>query len=95
MKVAQNYKDKVTFAVSNKDKFSAEVEDYGLDTKGDKPVAAARNAANQKFNMKDEFRYIFTVYSIAFSNFIFWISKNLSSICITFTLWFKGKNTKT
>lgn len=55
MKVAQNYKDKVTFAISNKDKFSAEVEDYGLSSKGDKPVVAAKNAADQKFNMKDEF----------------------------------------
>lgn len=57
MKVAQNYKGQVNFAVSNKDKFSAEVEDYGLKTKGDKPVVAARNEANQKFNMKTEFRY--------------------------------------
>lgn len=57
MKVAQNYKDQVTFAISNKDKFSAEVEDYGLSTKAPKPVVAARNTANQKFNMKEEFRY--------------------------------------
>ncbi|XP_042904758.1 protein disulfide-isomerase A3 [Parasteatoda tepidariorum] len=55
MKVAQNYKGQVNFAVSNKDKFSAEVEDYGLSAKGDKPVIAARNEANQKFNMKKEF----------------------------------------
>jgi len=55
MKVAQNYKGQVTFAISNKDKFSAEVEDYGLKPKGDKPVVAAKNAANQKFNMKEEF----------------------------------------
>lgn len=58
MKVAQNFKGQVTFAISNKDKFSAEVEDYGLTPKGDKPVVAARNAASQKFNMKDEFRYV-------------------------------------
>jgi len=55
MKVAQNYKGKVNFAVSNKDKFSAEVEDFGLVAKGDKPVVGAKNAANQKFNMKEEF----------------------------------------
>ncbi|XP_035211283.1 protein disulfide-isomerase A3-like, partial [Stegodyphus dumicola] len=55
MMVAQKYKDQVHFAVSNKDKFSAEVEDYGLSPKGDKPIIAARNEANQKFNMKEEF----------------------------------------
>lgn len=55
MKVAQNYKDKLTFAVSNKDKFSAEVEDFGLKPSGDKPVVAAKNEAGQKFNMKEEF----------------------------------------
>lgn len=55
MKVAQNYKGKVNFAVCNKDKFSAEVEDFGLTTKGDKPVVSAKNEANQKFNMKEEF----------------------------------------
>lgn len=55
MKVAQNHKDKVTFAISNKDKFSAEVEDYGLTAKGDKPIVAARNEKSQKFNMKEEF----------------------------------------
>lgn len=59
MKVAQNYKGQVTFAVSNKDKFSAEVEDYGLSPKGDKPVVAAKNAAGQKFNMKEEFRFVY------------------------------------
>ncbi|XP_054724701.1 protein disulfide-isomerase A3-like [Uloborus diversus] len=55
MKVAQSYKGEITFAVSNKDKFSAEVEDFGLKAAGDKPVIGARNAANQKFNMKEEF----------------------------------------
>ncbi|KAG8181198.1 hypothetical protein JTE90_013168 [Oedothorax gibbosus] len=55
MKVAQNYKGQVNFAISNKDKFSAEVEDFGLRAKGDKPVVGAKNEAGQKFNMKEEF----------------------------------------
>lgn len=62
MKVAQDYKGQVNFAVSNKDKFSAEVEDFGLKAKGDKPVVGAKNEAGQKFNMKEEFRYAFFNY---------------------------------
>ncbi|GIY17985.1 protein disulfide-isomerase A3 [Caerostris extrusa] len=55
MKVAQNYKGQVNFAVSDKNKFSAEVEDFGLKPHGDKPIVGARNEKNQKFNMKEEF----------------------------------------
>ena len=59
MKVAKKFLDdgkKVHFAVSNKDDMSFELSEYGLDTSGDKPVVAARDASDQKFVMKDEFR---------------------------------------
>ena len=59
MKVAKKFLDdgkKVNFAVSNKDDMSYELSEYGLDTSGDKPVVAARDASDQKFVMKDEFR---------------------------------------
>nr|WLF82757.1 putative disulfide isomerase [Tityus melici] len=55
MKVAQNYKDKLNFAISNVNQFSAEVEEFGLSVKGDKPVIAARSEKQQKFRMTDEF----------------------------------------
>ena len=59
MKVAKKLGDegkKVHFAVSNKDDMSYEINEYGLDTAGDKPVVAARDASDQKFVMKEEFR---------------------------------------
>lgn len=62
LKVAKQYKDKITFAISSKDDFQHELNEYGIDfVKGDKPVIVARNSINQKFIMKDAFRYFFVV----------------------------------
>ncbi|XP_017782857.1 PREDICTED: protein disulfide-isomerase A3 [Nicrophorus vespilloides] len=56
LKIGSQYKDKFTFAVSSKDEFQHELNEYGIDfVKGDKPTILARNAKNQKFVMKDEF----------------------------------------
>lgn len=57
-KVAKKLKDEglnVNFAVSSKDDFNFELNEYGMSTSGDKPVIAARNAAEQKFVMSEEF----------------------------------------
>jgi protein disulfide-isomerase A3 len=43
------------FSISSKDDFQHELNEYGFDYTGDKPVVVARDAANQKFVMKDEF----------------------------------------
>jgi len=56
MKIAQNYKDDFTFAISDKDDFQQELNEFGFDyVTGDKPKIAARNAQNLKFVMKEEF----------------------------------------
>ena len=56
LKVAKNFADSFTFAVSAKDDFQHELNEYGYDyVKGDKPVVFARDAKNQKYVMKDEF----------------------------------------
>ena len=74
MKVAKKLKDEgktVFFAVSNKNDFSYELSEYGMDSvSGDKPVIAAKDAKEQKFVMKDEFR------CLQFSSLhpVFWIT---------------------
>lgn len=55
LKVAKEFKDKLTFAISAKDEFQHELNEYGYDYVGDKPLILARDADNQKFIMKDEF----------------------------------------
>ncbi|KZC12816.1 PREDICTED: protein disulfide-isomerase A3 [Dufourea novaeangliae] len=55
IKVAKDF-PKLNFAISSKDDFQHELNDFGIDfVKGDKPLILARNANNQKFVMKDEF----------------------------------------
>lgn len=55
LKVAKDYPE-FNYAISSKDEFQHELNEFGLDfVKGDKPVILARNAANQKFILKDEF----------------------------------------
>ncbi|WKX89358.1 hypothetical protein Q1695_008756 [Nippostrongylus brasiliensis] len=56
LKVAQDYKRKVHFAVSNKEEFSAEVDQNGLAMRkdSDKPIVAAITNEG-KFPMDDEF----------------------------------------
>lgn len=55
LKVAKEWEGKINFAVSNKDDFQHELNEYGYDYVGDKPLILARDARNQKFIMKDEF----------------------------------------
>uniref|UniRef100_A0A646QE81 Protein disulfide-isomerase n=1 Tax=Hemiscolopendra marginata TaxID=943146 RepID=A0A646QE81_9MYRI len=56
MKVASGFKNRVNFAISNKDEFTHELSEYGFNyVAGDKPVVAARNAKSEKFVMEGEF----------------------------------------
>lgn len=56
LKVAQAYKGELAFAVSNKDEFQHELNEYGVEfTPSDKPIVTAKNSKGQKFKMEDEF----------------------------------------
>ncbi|OTF78585.1 hypothetical protein BLA29_011484, partial [Euroglyphus maynei] len=58
LKVAQNYKDSVTFAVSNAQQFAGELEEFGAEPPRDRdatPVVTARNEKGEKFKMDDKF----------------------------------------
>lgn len=56
LKVAKNYADTFNFAVSAKDDFQHELNEFGMDyVPGDKPVVLARSADNKKYILKDEF----------------------------------------
>jgi len=57
LKVAQDYKNKITFAVSNKNDFSHEIDEHGLGEKksSEKPLAAAMGKSGEKYFMADEF----------------------------------------
>ncbi|XP_053688162.1 protein disulfide-isomerase A3 [Sabethes cyaneus] len=55
LKVAKEFVGRVNFAVSAKDDFQHELNEYGYDYVGDQPLALARDAKNQKFVMKDAF----------------------------------------
>ncbi|XP_046403308.1 protein disulfide-isomerase A3 [Ischnura elegans] len=56
LKVAKSFADEFSFAISAKDDFQHELNEFGYDyVPGDKPVVFARNAEGQKFVMKDEF----------------------------------------
>ena len=58
MKVGKKFVDegkKVYFAVSSKDDFSQELSEFGVDSPGDKPIIAARDATDKKYVMKEEF----------------------------------------
>jgi len=55
LKVAKEWAGKINFAISAKDEFQHELNEYGYDYTGEKPVVLARDARNQKFIMKDEF----------------------------------------
>ncbi|XP_042223300.1 protein disulfide-isomerase A3-like [Homarus americanus] len=55
LKVAQNFRE-FNYAVSNKDDFQHELNEFGLDfVPGDKPVICARDSKSQKFIMKEDF----------------------------------------
>lgn len=55
LKVATEFVGQLPFAVSGKDEFQHELNEYGLDYTGEKPVVTARNAKGQKFILKEEF----------------------------------------
>lgn len=55
LKVAKEWAGKISFAISPKDDFQHELNEYGYDYVGDKPLILARDARNQKFIMKEEF----------------------------------------
>jgi protein disulfide isomerase family A protein 3 len=54
LKVAKHYKDKVNFAISARDEFQSELQEYGP-VDDDKPFVVARNAKNQKFVLQEPF----------------------------------------
>ncbi|XP_063616437.1 protein disulfide-isomerase A3 [Cydia splendana] len=55
LKVAKELSE-VTFAISSKDEFTHELNEYGIDfAKGDKPVVAGRDADGNKYIMSAEF----------------------------------------
>ncbi|KAK9890375.1 hypothetical protein WA026_010468 [Henosepilachna vigintioctopunctata] len=56
LKVAQQFKNKINFAISSKDELAQELNEYGVDfIKEDKPRVFARDEKNQKFIMEDDF----------------------------------------
>lgn len=55
LKVVKPYTGQYSFAIASKDDFQHELNEYGYDYTGDKPVVLARDERNQKFIMKDEF----------------------------------------
>jgi protein disulfide isomerase family A protein 3 len=56
LKVAQSFEKDFSFAISNKDEFQYELNEYGIEFTGsDKPVVTAKNAQGQKFKMEEEF----------------------------------------
>lgn len=55
LKVAKEYTGPYSFAISSKDDFQHELNEYGYDYTGEKPVVLARDEKNQKFILKDEF----------------------------------------
>lgn len=55
LKTVQPYTNNYRFAISSKDEFQHELNEYGLDFTGEKPVVLARDQHNAKFIMKDEF----------------------------------------
>ncbi|KAL0278929.1 UNVERIFIED_CONTAM: hypothetical protein PYX00_000607 [Menopon gallinae] len=56
IKVAKDFAADFTFAISAKDDFQHELNEFGIDyVSDDKPLIFARNKRNQKFSMKSEF----------------------------------------
>lgn len=56
LKIAKEFAGDFTFAVSAKDDFQHELNEFGVDyVKGDKPVVFARDENNRKYVMKEEF----------------------------------------
>jgi len=61
LKVAEQFKGKLTFAISNKESFSHELDEFGLggDKKtSEKPIVAAFGVKGEKYPMSEEFRLL-------------------------------------
>lgn len=59
LKVAKEYSGDYRFAISAKDEFQHELNEYGYDYTGEKPVVLARDKDNQKFIMTSDFSLVF------------------------------------
>ncbi|KAH8401434.1 hypothetical protein KR009_005448, partial [Drosophila setifemur] len=55
LKVAKEFVGQINFAIASKDDFQHELNEYGYDFVGDKPVILARDEKNLKYALKDEF----------------------------------------
>lgn len=58
MKVAKSFLDQgknLNFAVANKNQFSHEVSEFGLEASSELPVVAIRTAKGDKYVMSEEF----------------------------------------
>jgi len=55
LKVAKIFGDKLNFAISSKDDFQHELNEFGYDFVGDKPVILARDAKGLKYALKEQF----------------------------------------
>lgn len=55
LKVAKEFEGKLNFAISSKDDFQHELNEYGYDYTGDKPVILARGEKAEKYILKEEF----------------------------------------
>ncbi len=56
LKVAQEFKKDFTFAISSKDEFQYEMNEYGIDyVPSEKPIITAKNSKGEKFILSGEF----------------------------------------
>jgi len=55
LKVAKDFAGKATFAISSKDEFQHELNEYGYDYTGEKPTILARDEKGLKFIMQENF----------------------------------------
>ncbi|XP_055836801.1 protein disulfide-isomerase A3 [Episyrphus balteatus] len=55
LKVAKEFAGKLNFAIAAKDEFQHELNEYGYDFVGEKPVVLARDIKGLKYTMKEEF----------------------------------------
>ncbi|KAH8275203.1 hypothetical protein KR026_001993 [Drosophila bipectinata] len=55
LKVAKEFAGQINFAIASKDDFQHELNEYGYDFVGDKPVILARDEKNLKYALKEEF----------------------------------------
>ena len=54
--MAKDFVDDFKFAISAKDEFQHELNEFGIDyVAGDKPIVFARDAKGRKFSMKGDF----------------------------------------